>query len=78
MIRNVMITIGLALEITMRMTMLIIGVSLRKEITWKFRFEEPKFYSYPEPHAFSNWIADVECYLTIMKCLNQVRFDLLN
>ena len=44
------------------MSVLMIGVSLRKEITHKFRFEEPKFYGYLDPHAFSNWLADIECY----------------
>jgi len=52
---NIMITIGLALEMTMRMDVLMTCVSLKKEkLTRKLRFEEPKFYGYPDPHAFSN------------------------
>jgi len=27
----------------------------------KFRFKEPKIYNYPDPHAFSDWLADIEC-----------------
>jgi len=58
------------------MSVLMIGVSLRKEITHKFRFEEPKFYGYLDPHAFSNWLADIECYFDNyeMSDLSKIRF----
>ena len=44
--------IGLALEITMRIAMLMIGVLLRKKITRKFRLEDLKFDGYSDPHVF--------------------------
>ena len=34
----------------------------KDEIMHKFRFKEPKFYDYPDPHAFSYWLANIECY----------------
>ena len=34
----------------------------KDEIMRRFRLEEPKFYGYPDPHAFSNWLDDIECY----------------
>ena len=45
----------------------------KDEIMLKFRFEEPKFYSYPDPHTYSNWLADIECYFD-----NYEMFDLSN
>ena len=57
--------------------MLMTCVSLKKEkLTRKLRFEEPKFYGYPDPHAFSNWVADIECYFDNyeMSDLSKIRF----
>jgi len=33
----------------------------KDEIMRKCRFENPIFYGYPGPHAFSDWLADIEC-----------------
>ena len=37
-------------------------ITKKEKITRKFRFEEPNFYGYPNPHAFNNWVTYIKCY----------------
>ena len=45
-------------------------------MTRKFGLEHPKFDCYPDPHVFSDWLADMECYFDCYKMFDvlKIRF----
>jgi len=52
-------------------------ITKKEKITRKFRFEEPKFYGYSDPHAFSNWLVNIECYFDNYEMSDLSKIDLL-
>ena len=72
-----MMAIGLALEMSIRIVVLMIDVLLRKkEKTRKFGLEDPKFDGYLSPHVFSNWLNDMKCYFDCyeMSDMHKIQF----
>jgi len=69
---NIMMFIGLAPEMTMRIVMLMIGCAAKKEeIMCKLRLEDHG------PHVCSEWLVIWSATLIVMRCLICVKFDLL-
>ena len=73
---NVLIAIGLALDMTENSRAYDWHASKKEKITRQFGLKDPKVDGYHDPRAFSAWLADMKCYFGCyeMSDMHKIRF----